>query len=352
MRNRKEPMTNNKKLLIVLLVEVVVLVIMTVCFVSFYIDSKYKKLQHLDLNEAELGINEAANSDQDKYQIIALFGIDARDNTDLGVGNRSDSIMIASINKETKEVRIASIYRDTLLNVDYDGGFTTKVTHAYAYGGPELAVKTLNQNLDLKISEFVSVNFMALTKSIDTLGGVTINVEEDELPVLNSAIAEQVNVTGIFSDGVFTTGTLVLNGTQATAYSRIRSTDRGDITRTERQREVLTAMIKEAKSAKVSTIDDMIDAAFPYILTSLDKKELISFAKSVKDYELSETTGFPEYYVPVSHETKGAVLVADDLISNVSDLHAFLFGTENYVPSTTVQNINDIVGNETGVYTE
>lgn len=350
--NRKRPMKKNTKLLIVLLVEILVLTVMTICFVSFYIDSKYKKLQHMELDTEKLGINDSANPDQDKYTIIAMFGIDARDNTNLGEGNRSDSIMIASINNDTKEIRIASIYRDTLLNVDYDGGFTTKITHAYAYGGPEFAIKTLNENLDLKITEFVSVNFMALTKAIDTLGGVTVKVEEDELPVLNKMVAELVSVTGIYSDGVFSTGTLNLNGIQATAYSRIRSTDRGDITRTERQREVLSSMIKQAKGAGLSTIDEAIDETFPYILTSLDKKELMSMARSVGDYDMSETTGFPENYVPVSHETKGAVLVADDLIGNVSDLHKFLFGTEDYQPSSAVQNINEIIGNETGVYTQ
>lgn len=350
--NRKTPMKMNTKLLLVLVVEIIVLIAMIVGFVSYYIDSKYNKLQYMALNEENLGINEAANPEQDKYTVIAMFGIDARDNEDLGAGNRSDSIMIASINNETKEMRIASIYRDTLINVDYEGGITTKITHAYAYGGPELAIKTLNQNLDLKITGFVSVNFMALTKAIDMLGGATVEVEEDELSTLNTMIAELVSVTGIYSDGVFSTGTLTLNGIQATAYSRIRSTDRGDITRTERQREVLTSMIKSAKSAGVSTIDKTIDAVFPYILTSLKKKDLISMARSVAEYQMTNTTGFPEAYVPVSHETKGAVLVADDLVDNVSELHKFLFGTENYVPSETVQSINKKIGEETGVYTK
>lgn len=351
-KNRKPPMKKNTRLLLIMLVEILVLAIMGICFVSYYIDSKYGKLQHMELDTANLGINDSANPDQDGYTVIALFGIDARNNTDLGEGNRSDSIMIASIKNDTKEVRIASIYRDTLLNVDYDGGFTTKITHAYAYGGPELAIKTLNENLDLKITDFVSVNFMALTKAVDTLGGVTIKVEEDELPTLNTMIAELVRVTGIYSDGVFSTGTLTLNGIQATAYSRIRSTDRGDITRTERQREVIMAMMKAAKASGLSTIDEMIDEAFPYILTSLDKKDLINMAKSVKEYDIADSTGFPEYYVPVSHETKGAVLVADDLISNVADLHKFLFGTQSYVPSEKVQGINAVIGDETGVYTE
>lgn len=347
---KKRKRLTNGKLGLILLGEIVVLLAMIVGYAAFYIDMQYDKVQYHEINEEDLSINEGSNPDQDGYKIIALFGIDARDNTNMGAGNRSDSIMIASINEETDEIKIISVYRDTLLNVNYDGGFTTKVTHAYAYGGPELALQTLNENLDLHITEFVTVNFLALTKAIDRLGGVYVNVEENELPVLNTSIAEQVNVTGIYSDGVFQTGLLKLNGTQATAYSRIRSTDLGDITRTERQREVLSAMLSEAKASDLATIDDIIDEVFPLVYTSIDKKEMLELAKGIFDYTMTETKGFPLSYVPVDHPSKGAVLVPADLATNVSELHLFLFGTENYVPTQKVQDISNQIINETGVY--
>ncbi len=348
MKKRKKRMSNGT-LGLIFLGELIVLLLMIIGYAKFYIDMQFDKIQYEELDEENLSINEGSNPAQSDYKLIALFGIDARDNTNMGTGNRSDSIMIAAINKDTDEVKIVSLYRDTLLNVDYDGGFTTKITHAYAYGGPELAIKTLNENLDLQITDFVTVNFLALTKAIDELGGVTVHVEEDELPVLNTSIAEQVNVTGIYSDGVFETGELRLNGTQATAYARIRSTGMGDITRTERQREVLSAMFSEAKSAGLSTIDNILDEVFPLVYTSISKDEMIKLAEGLLKYELSDNAGFPFTYEPVSHASKGSIIVAADLSTNVTKLHEFLFGTVNYVPTDRVKELSDQITNETGV---
>lgn len=348
-QTRKKKMKAITKWLIAFGVELVVLLVMVIGYGVFYLNQQAGKIQYVKIDKDKVSINEGANEQQKGYKTIALFGIDARSNTSMDAGNRSDSIMIASINNDTKEVKIVSVYRDTLLSVDYKGGITTKATHAYAYGGPEMAIKMLNQNLDLDITDFVTVNFLALTKAIDDLGGVTIGVEENELKVLNRSIAEQVNVTGIQSDGVFTTGNIRLNGTQATAYARIRSTDRGDITRTERQREVLSQMIVEAKKTNLSTINNIIDDVFPNVYTSIDQKEMYNLAKSLFDYELGETAGFPFEQKGVKHATKGSILVPADLESNVSELHRFLFGTENYVPTQNVRNISAEIANETGV---
>ena len=257
--------------------------------------------------------------------------------------------MIVNINNNTKEVRIVSVYRDSFLEIESDSSITSKVNAAYAYGGPQLAIKTLNANLDLQITDFVTVNFLGLTKAIDDLGGITIHVEDNELPMLNSAIAEQISVTGIYSDGVFTTGDLLLNGTQATAYARIRSTDQGDITRTERQRDVLSKMFQKAKSSDISTIDNIIDDVFPEIATSLSKDEIKELAKSVFDYQIVDTVGFPFAYTAMTHETKGAVLVPADLSANVSALHGYLFNETGYVPTANVQNISAEISSETGV---
>ena len=248
-------------------------------------------------------------------------------------GNRSDSIIIASINNDTKEVKLASVYRDSLLQVDYDGGITTKITHAYAYGGPEMAVRALNANLDLEITDFVTVNFTALA----------------QLEMLNACITEQIGISGEYSDGVFSAGTQLLNGTQATGWARIRSTDQGDITRTERQRTVIAKMIQKAKSSDLSTINDIIDDVFPNIYTSLTKKELMSLAKDMFDYNLGDTIGFPMAYAPVTTDAKGAVLVPADLTTNVSALHEFLFGTQDYTPTSKVQGISSSLQSETGV---
>lgn len=350
MSKKKEKTGNgNLKWGIALIVEIIVLVIMVLCYSALWIDKKLDKVAYVELNEEKLMINEGANEVQKGYTTIALFGIDSRDVYSMGEGNRSDSIMIASINNDTKEVRIVSVYRDSLLELADGSGLTTKITHAYAYGGPELAIQTLNANLDLEITEFVTVNFLALSKAIDDLGGISIYVQDAELPMLNACITEQINVTGIYSDGVFQTGEQLLNGTQATAWARIRSTDQGDITRTERQRTVISKMVEKAKSSDMNTINNIIDDVFPNVSTSLTKDELLDLAKNIFDYNLGNNSGFPYAYTLSEHPTKGSIIVPADLAGNVSALHKFLFETDNYTPTQSVQNISAKIQAETGV---
>jgi LCP family protein required for cell wall assembly len=262
MSRKKAGMSANAKWGIAFLIEIVVMFFMVVGYFFFYANRKLDNINrptNWDDSKENLDINEDANEAQKGYRTIALFGIDSRSTTSMAEGNRSDSIIIASINNDTKEVKLASVYRDSLLQVDYDGGITTKITHAYAYGGPEMAVRALNANLDLEITDFVTVNFTALAQAIDDLGGITIDVREAELEMLNACITEQIGISGEYSDGVFSAGTQLLNGTQATGWARIRSTDQGDITRTERQRTVIAKMIQKAKSSDLSTINDIID---------------------------------------------------------------------------------------------
>ncbi|MGN0368790.1 MAG: LCP family protein [Wujia sp.] len=348
----KEGLSANAKWGIAFLVELVILVVMVVGYVFFYANRKLETINRpleWDDSKENLSINVESNEAQKGFQTIALFGIDSRSVNSMAEGNRSDSIIIASINNDTKEVKLVSVYRDTLLLVDHNGGVTTKITHAYAYGGPEMAVKALNANLDLQITDFVTVNFAALAQAIDALGGITIDVREAELTMLNACITEQMGITGVYSDGVFSAGTQLLNGTQATGWARIRSTDQGDITRTERQRTVIAKMIQKAKSSDLATVNNIIDVVFPNIYTSLDKKELMDLAASIFSYKLGDTLGFPMAYGAITTEAKGSILVPADLTNNVSVLHEFLFGTAGYSPSSVVQNTSVSIQNETGV---
>ncbi len=347
-KKKKSRISPNAKWGIALVCEIIVIVILAVFIGKGYIEEKWDMVNVDDLDPEELDINEGANEDMKGYTTIALFGIDARDSS-LGKGNRSDSIMIVSINNDTKEIKIVSVYRDTLMEVQKDDPITTKINAAYAYGGPELAVRTLNANLDLNITEYVTVNWEGLTRAIDALGGVDVHVEENELGTLNQALAEQIATNGIYSDGVFETGDLTLNGAQATAYARIRSTGQGDITRTERQREVLASMIARAKKSDLSTINNVIDEIFPYISTSITKKEMTSLAKSMLSYELGDTMGFPGRFQFYDSKAKGSCIAPQNLTENVQALHRFLFETEAYTPTENVQRINTELSNETGV---
>ncbi|MBR3600122.1 MAG: LCP family protein [Lachnospiraceae bacterium] len=351
-KKKKKDKNPNIKWGIALVVEIFVLVLMILGYGAFWANTKLDAIQYEEIEEEKIVKNEGANQDQAGYKTIALFGIDSRSTDDMMEGNRSDTIMIASINQETYEVRIVSVYRDTMLEIADGSGLTAKVNAAYSYGGPELAINTLNANLDLEITDFVTVNFLALSKTIDHLGGIVIHVEDNELPMLNACITEQINITGIYSEGVFTTGDLLLNGTQATGYARIRSTDQGDITRTERQRDVLNKMLAKAKTADIETLENIIDDVFPNVCTSISKDEMLALAKALLEYEMGPSVGFPLAYVPYDHETKGSILVPADLNTNVSALHEFLFGTTSYMPSQSVQNISVKLQTETGIWAQ
>lgn len=346
----KKGLGTNAKWGIALVVEILILVIMGVVYAKVWVGQKFEKIQVVKVNEEEVNesINEGANEAQKGYTTIALFGIDARDSYSMAEGNRSDSIMIASINNETKDVKIVSLFRDTLLYVP-GNDVTTKVTHAYAYGGPELAMMTLNANLDLEITQFVTVNFKALSMAIDGLGGIELDIDDDEIPMLNACISEQINVTGIYSDGIFSAGHYDVNGTQATAYARIRSTDQGDITRTERQREVVSKMISKAKKADIATLDAVVDDVFENVATNITKDEMYDIIKGLMKYNLKDTAGFPFGMTLADSAEKGSIIVPGTLETNVSALHLYLFGTENYSPSQKVKDLSGMIQGETGV---
>ena len=194
-----EPKREKKKrkglrifLKIILILIIIIVILLGVGF--GFVNSKLSKMQQVDINEENLSINEQTSENLKEYRNIALFGVDSRSDN-LGEGNRSDCIIIASINESTGNVNLTSVYRDTY--VDIDGHGLDKITHAYSYGGPELAIKTLNENLDLNISEFVTVNFDVVADAVNALGGVTIDIQKDEIKYLNSYLNETSKVTGL-----------------------------------------------------------------------------------------------------------------------------------------------------------
>ena len=215
-----------------------VLLIMLVIFfstVTWYVYNKLSKVNYVKLENVV--VNEGVAEQLKGYRNIVLFGVDARANT--YDGSRSDCIIIASINQDTKDVKLTSIYRDTYVYIEGYG--YDKITHAYAYGGPELAINTINKNFDLNITEFVAVNFDAVVDIIDAVGGVNIKIESAELNYINDYINAVDQQMGKRTPKVTRTGNQNLSGVQALAYSRIRYTAGGDYKRAERMRDVLNA---------------------------------------------------------------------------------------------------------------
>lgn len=343
-KKKKESMT---KWIVALLLELIALVVVITAIIQLKLKISWGNINFRELSGEDLMISEKANPDMANYTNIAFFGIDARDDS-LGSGSNSDSMMIISINNSTKEVKVVSLYRDTLLRIPGQS-INAKANSAFNYGGPVLGIQMINQNLDLNVSEYLTVNWEAMTRAVDILGGVTVNVNAEELEKMNEYIAEQISSNGLVSNGVSETGDVTLNGVQATAYARVRSTDQGDITRTMRQREVLEAMVGKLKKADMGTIDKLIEGTFPYMETSLSEDDFITLVKAVKDYKFVSAVGFPFEFEYCEDESRGSSLAPKNLIQNVVALHNYLFGTVAYEPTDTVKENDSKITKETGV---
>ena len=326
---------------------VIVLLVLLIGIVSAgygYIQNKLGKLQKVEINKEELGISKEVSENLTGYRNIALFGVDSR-NHELEKGNRSDCIIIASINNSTKEVKLISVYRDTYVQIQGHG--LDKITHAYSYGSAQLALNTLNTNLDLNISEFATVNFDVVADAVDELGGIEINIEsQQEMKYLNDYIGETSKVTGKSTPNVTKTGKQTLNGVQAVAYSRIRYTSGGDYKRTERMRDVLTAMLTKLKTKSIGEINKFADNILPKVYTNISSGEILALTPSLMSYKITDSIGWP-------YTTKGITIdrwygVPVTLEKNVTQLHQEAFGETDYTPSETVKNISEQITKKTG----
>lgn len=334
------------KVLGIILLILVIFTIIVIAFGYFFIKSKLNKMQQVEINVNELNVSDVIEQNLHSYRNVAIYGVDSRDSS-LGKGNRSDCIIIASINNSTKEIKLISVYRDTYVNIEGYG--LDKITHAYSYGGPELALKTLNENLDLNITEFVTVNFDALADAINSIGGVDINIEENEIQYLNNYLAETSKVTGLETKKVTNTGLQTLDGVQAVAYSRIRYTEGGDYKRTERMRTVIEAMFDKLKTKSLGEINNLVDQLLPEVYTNLEPDEIIALAPTILQYNISDSIGWPYNVKGITTDRWYGVPVT--LEENVKQLHEEAFGEENYTPSETVQEISDRIIERTG-YTD
>lgn len=318
---------------------------------ALYVWSIVSKMEvDTDFTNSEAGINEDISSETievlEGYTNIALFGLDNRSQGKYDRG-LSDVIMIASINNKTKEVRLVSIYRDTYLSVG--GGKYGKANTAYSRGGAKQAVQMLNANLDLNIKEYACVDWAAVTEAVDALGGVEIELTEEEVRHINERLWEVDVMVNTQSQAVKGAGKQLLTGTQATTYARIRKTAGNDFKRTSRQRIVLEAMLNKAKQADIKTLLDICDVVFDDIATSLTLTEIATLVKDVQKYEIGTTTGFPFEMRGAQLSDAGDAIVPIGLEDDVAKLHQYLFEAEEYSPSKTVQAISKAITQRTGV---
>lgn len=315
--------------------------------------TRTEKVGYLEIPEEEIVINESVSEEQIEimkgYRNVALFGVDSTVGA-LTKNTRSDTIMVASINQDTKEIKLVSLYRDTFLNLGNDK--YNKCNAAYANGGPKQAISMLNANLDLNISEFVTIGFAGLIDVIDALGGVPMDITSAEITHLNSyqyCIAE--NLKRDYTP-VTNTGMQVLDGMQATGYCRIRYTKGDDFRRTERQRDVLKAIMEKSKNVSASQLVEIANNVFEEVYTSFGLTEITELLGEASQYRVVADDGFPREDMRWTGNigSPGDSIVPNDLVSNVSWLHEFLFDESGYVPSSEVQGYSDHIIEVTSKY--
>ncbi len=325
-----------------------VMTVVIICAIAgaagvFYAKSKLDNISHVELDTSAL----AATNDLSEYRNIVILGVDTRDMSDYS-GSRTDSIIIVSINRESGDIRLISVYRDSFL--DIEGVGLDKVTHAFAYGGPERTINTLNRNLDLNITEFAALNFKTVAKIVDSVGGIDIDIKDDEIDQMNIYLPETAKYLKCDFEYINTAGKQHLDGVQAVTYSRIRHTEGGDYRRTERMRTVLTAVFGEVKKMSLGELDQMMDDVLPEISSNIDSMDMIPLMLKMYRMNIKDSIGWPydkEGYTSPSQIWYAAPVTLE---SNVSKLHEDAFGQSGYIPGDQIREISNNISYTTGYY--
>lgn len=353
--NAGKSAARQKRKMILFAIEIIIILVMVaVLYLVMNKTSEGPKLTVLDEEKleipSEVKVMEEEGGTMHGYMNIALFGVDAETENQLYKGSRSDSTMIASINLDTGEIRLVSVYRDTYLNRGDDN--YSKCNAAYSKGGAEQAVKMLNMNLDMNITNFITVGYKGLSEVIDGLGGVYINVDSEELKHINNYQASVAGVLKCEYTMVTEPGYQLLNGIQATAYCRIRYTKGDDFQRTARQREVIKAIEEQAKKKDLVTLTKVFNDSIDDIYTSLDSADILKLLEHIADYKIVDEDGFPQPDMRANANmgANGACIIPTDLESNVVWLHHFLFADEDYTVTDSVREYSQKISSDASKY--
>lgn len=348
--NTQQKAARKRRKIIIFAVEIVVLLVMAGALWLVYTTGS-EGPGIVELNEKDLQINDKVekNEEMKGYWNIALFGVDATNEKQLAKGSRSDSTMIASINMDTGDIKLVSIYRDTYLNV---GTGYKKCNSAYSEGGGSQAIQMLNSNLDMNINDFVTIGYEGMKNMIDGLGGVYIDVDSEELKHINNYQYSIAEVLKCDYKEVTKTGYQLLDGMQATAYCRIRYTAGNDFKRAARQREVIKAIEEQAKKADLATLRTVFNDVIGHVYTSISSEDMLALLPNIANYRIVEEDGFPQEDMRDTGNigSKGSCVVPIDLESNVVWLHEFLFDEIGYQVSDKVKEFSTQIEADTAPY--
>jgi len=259
---------------------------------------------------------------EDRQTNIAFFGVDKRNTSDFG---NSDIIMIISIDSRTNKVKLSSIMRDTYVKIYARG--KNKINAAYLEGGPQLAIRTINENFDLDIKEYISVDFFGSAKIIQALGGVEIDVKQEEIEYLNNYLGEISGIDHMPAKFITKPGLQLLNGKQTVSYSRIRAVGRGDYDRIQRQKTVMDAMASKFNKGGKDLLPIIIKDILPNIETNLDYSKLFQLGSNLMHIK---SKSFEHARFPLDKVSKGIIIdkiwyLSADLIATTNAMHNFIY---------------------------
>lgn len=314
--------SKNKKIFFSILA-VILLILGLFSAYTYYLSSKVERVK-VDRDEVT-NTGKEAPKESDDVITIALFGSDFSELYDV---SSADATMILAIDTKNNKIKLCSLMRDIYL--DLPDGTKMNLNYTILDGGPSSILKAINYNFNLKIDKFVQVDLKRLPKIIDALGGVEIEITEDELQYINGFIDNIDNKNGTKTEHLYSAGTQLLNGTQASAYCRIRSTAGRDFRRTERQRDVLNALFIKFKDINLAEVPKMINNILPLVTTNLTNNEIISISSKALGMGLGniEQGRFPSDQNIISAGFTDMYHTNIDIEGTTKELHQFLFSIE------------------------
>lgn len=319
-----------------IIIWLIIILIIAASGTAGYICYNMSKIKHVNISKTnkDLGIKSsvavsAAQSDN-KVVNIALYGVDS--GREKYSSENSDCIMIMSIDEVNKKIKLSSVMRDSYVEIEGHG--KDKINYAYASGGPQLAIKTLNQNFDLDIKDFVTVDFFGLEKIVNELGGIDVNVKQAEIEEVNKFMYEVADIEKEKGTPITKSGIQTLNGLQATSYARIRHVGDGDFERTERQKTVLTALITKIQNQGAAKYPSVLTEIFPFIKTSMTNTQILSLTTEVVSKGI---TTVDWYRFPLDGYCNQAVIngvwyLTIDIDATKEQMHKFIYEDEKVQP--------------------
>ena len=328
-----------KKFFKTIIMLVIILSITGFAVNAFFLGNVNSDLQG-NLNQYGISSDAAAMAKQHKIVNVAVFGVDGRDDVE---GDRTDTIMIASADYEHSKIKVTSLMRDTYVYVNDKYGYD-KLNAAYAFGGPTMALQTINQNFDTAITDYVTVDFTAMVSMVNSVGGITIDIKtKDELYWVNQYLNDVNEKVNSGSPQLEKTGPQTVDGPQALAYCRVRYVGDGDFDRTLRQRTVFEQVLSKALDLSVIDQYKLLMGTLPYVKTSLSTFEIIKYAGNLAlmSSKTIEQTRLPTDDSNALDNIDGvSYVIPDTLVDNIKSLYTFIF-EEDYTPSTTASDISE-----------